>query len=826
MQIGGFDSEIIQDFLTESGELLEQLEGDLVNLEQACDDLELINTIFRALHTIKGSASFLALTPLVAIAHASETALNAARNGNLAITPEVMDDLLAATDALRTQFDELNAGNTDLTEADPTLVDRLANLGSADQDDSGAAAQEAEAQAATESSESYSTEPLDLPDNKAALLDFLVDDVRTSLGHLAEAIDKLEHGADAAFGEIGGIGSELCKAVDFFDFQDMTNLARVIEEAGDHGATTLGESYDQFLPRFRAALHVLGDQADALASGTRHIWNVETLCERLRVRVDGGALEDEDRLPENASIHDALVMDGLIGSPDDGSPETPAQAESLTEQASAETASTEPVETPSPDAAKGDTTPAPKKAEAKEPGGRPVVEQTVRVEVGRLETLMNLVGELVLQKNRIGALSREADESLAEHADDELGENLLGASAALDRVAGDIQVAVMRTRKQPLAKLFGKYPRLIRDLAGKTNKKIKLVVEGGDTEVDKSVIEELGDPLVHILRNSGDHGIEMPDVRAAAGKPEEGTISLSASHEGSFVQVLISDDGKGLDREVIAAKAIERGLATESEIASKTDSEVFRYILEAGFSTADQVSDLSGRGVGMDVVRTNIEKLKGTLSIDSEKGKGTTLTVAIPLTIAIMQAMMVRVGSERYAVPLSNIVEIVRPTDEQLSTIREHPVMRLRDEVLPLIQANNIFDVPERQREEAPFAVVMHSGHRRLGLMVSELIGQREIVVKPLGEMHDEPSAVSGATVREDGGVSLIVDVLELFRIAKSRGFYIARRANTPGLRPDRACGGLQSVGCNGALMPFGVRALGVLLTRRSRRRPSGRACP
>ncbi|MGD1915626.1 MAG: chemotaxis protein CheW [Phycisphaerales bacterium] len=774
MQIGGFDSEIIQDFLTESGELLEQLEGDLVSLEQACDDLDLINTIFRALHTIKGSASFLALTPLVAIAHASETALNAARSGKLSITPEVMDDLLAATDALRTQFDELNAGNTDLTEADPTLVDRLANLGSGDPEEAEAESVSADVSSASDSGNGYTTAPLDLPDNKAALLDFLVDDVQTSLKHLAEAIDKLEHGADAAFAEIGGIGSELCKAVDFFDFQDMTDLARVIEEAGEHGANTLAAAYDQFLPRFRTALYVLGDQAEALASGERHIWQVETLCERIRVLVDGGSIESEDQLPANASVKDTMAVDGILGSSDTESAATPQEPEATAPAETttpAEPASTEPAVAADPTPAPKDSKPEPKKAEGKESGGRPVVEQTVRVEVGRLETLMNLVGELVLQKNRIGALSRQADESLAQHADQELGEHLIGASAALDRVAGDIQVAVMRTRMQPLDKLFGKYPRLIRDLAGKTNKKIRLVVEGGDTEVDKSVIEELGDPLVHILRNSGDHGIEMPDVRAAAGKPEEGTIRLTASHEGSFVQVQIADDGKGLDREVIGAKAVERGLATEAEIASKTDSEVFRYILEAGFSTADQVSDLSGRGVGMDVVRTNIEKLKGTLSIDSEKGKGTTLTVAIPLTIAIMQAMMVRVGSERYAVPLSNIVEIVRPTDEQLSTIREHPVMRLRDDVLPLIQANNIFDVPDGQREDAPFAVVMHSGHRRLGLMVSELIGQREIVVKPLGEMHDEPSAVSGATVREDGGVSLIVDVIELFRIAKSRGF-------------------------------------------------------
>ena len=768
MEIGGFDAQIIQDFLTESGELLEQLEGDLVSLEQACDDLDLINTIFRALHTIKGSASFLALTPLVAIAHASETCLNAARSGQLAITPDVMDDLLAAIDTLRTQFDELNSGTTELTEADPTLVQRLTDLGSGRSDDDEGGQAGAAEQAPTTTDNGIVIEPLDLPDNKAALLEFLVADVQASLGHLREAAAKLGGGADGAFGEVAAIGSELRKAVDFFGFDDMAALAKTIEDAGENGAATLGGAIDQFLPRFKAALYILSDQADALGNNERHVWRVDTLCERIHTLIDGQSLSEDALLPDDAGVQQVLGIDGVAG---DSQPVAGARdVVDVRDQDDPQIATPQPADE-APTATSNVSASGPKKADAKDGGGKPVVEQTVRVEVGRLETLMNLVGELVLQKNRIGALSRQADEAFNHTEHQELGEFMVGASAALDRVAGDIQVAVMRTRMQPLDKLFGKYPRLIRDLAGKTGKKIKLVVEGGDTEVDKSVIEELGDPLVHILRNSADHGVEMPGVRAAAGKPEEGTIRLSASHEGSFVQVIIEDDGKGLDREVIGAKAIERGLATEAELATKSDSEVFRYIFEAGFSTAAQVSDLSGRGVGMDVVRTNIEKLKGTITIDSEKGKGTRLTIAIPLTIAIMQAMMVRVGPERYAVPLSNIVEIVRPTPEQLTTIREHPVMRLRNDVLPLIQANTIFDVPQDKREEAPFAVVLHSGTRRVGLMVSELIGQREIVVKPLGDMHDAPSAVSGATVREDGGVSLIVDVIELFRIAKGRGF-------------------------------------------------------
>lgn len=816
MEIGGFDSEIIQDFLTESGELLEQLEGDLVALEQACDDLDLINTIFRALHTIKGSASFLALTPLVAIAHASETALNAARNGQLTITPEVMDDLLAAVDTLRTQFDELNAGATELTEADPQLVQRLTELGTPKPDNASPSDKATTKAADQAQSDDQAADhgrdrqgpvvlPLDLPDNKAALLEFLVLDLKASLEHLRQAAQRIDGGDEAALNDVASIANELRKAVDFFDFEDMALLAKTIEDAGEHGAAALAHP-DQFLSRFQAALHILEDQAGALEQNQRHVWPVQTLCERIQTLIDGQELAEHERLPQDADVRQALAFDGaLADAPSQGPTDRAAQATGNAdapanpdspEHARPQPADAGPAAEPTPqapaqpaDAATGQAAgaaagpgtgqasaranaKAPARPEAKDAPAKGFVEQTVRVEVGRLETLMNLVGELVLQKNRIGALSRQADEAFAHGPNQDLGEHLLGASAALDRVAGDIQVAVMRTRMQPLDKLFGKYPRLIRDLAGKTGKKIRLVVEGGDTEVDKSVIEELGDPLVHILRNSADHGIEMPQDRVKAGKPEEGTIRLSASHEGSFVQVVIADDGKGLDRQVIGAKAVERGLTTEAELAAKTDAEVFRFIFEAGFSTAAQVSDLSGRGVGMDVVRTNIEKLKGSIAIDSEKGKGTTLTITIPLTVAIMQAMMVRVGPERYAIPLSNIVEIVRPTPDQLATIREHPVMRLRDDVLPLIEANEVFDLPQERREEAPFAVVLHSGHRRLGLLVSELIGQREIVVKPLGDLHQQaPSAVSGATVREDGGVSLIVDVIELFKIARNRGF-------------------------------------------------------
>jgi len=373
---------------------------------------------------------------------------------------------------------------------------------------------------------------------------------------------------------------------------------------------------------------------------------------------------------------------------------------------------------------------------------------------------LNLVGQLVLNKNRVVAQTRMLEDLNIEQ---EKIESFNAAAADLDRLTGELQVSVMRTRMQPLAKLFDRYPRVIRDLARQTGKQIDLELVGKETEVDKTVLESLSDPLVHILRNSADHGVEMPEDRKAAGKNPKGTIKLQANHQGSHVRVAIIDDGKGLDREVIGAKAVEKGITTPDQLTNLDDSDVFRFIFEAGFSTAAKVSDLSGRGVGMDVVRTNINKLNGTINIESVKGKGTTIEILIPLTVAIMPAMIVEIGAHLYSIPLQSIEEIVRPEETEVSTIRGQRVMRLRDSVLPLV------DMRERLKEIGPadggkFAVVVAVGGQRAGLCVDRLIGQQEIVIKPLDDSYTQGGPFSGATIREDGRVSLILDVIQLIR--------------------------------------------------------------
>ncbi|MEM1331208.1 MAG: chemotaxis protein CheA [Planctomycetota bacterium] len=793
MSIAGFDPEIIQDFLTESGELLDQLEGDLVELESRPEDPDLLNQVFRALHTIKGSASFLALTNLVEIAHAAESALNAARAGEVVIDQPAMDLLLGAIDVLKSQFDQLHAGETELRKADSHLVEGLTVLAEGGASSaSNAAAPAAQASAVVDGAASGTADAgatavagptaetgpfgaeigsLELPSDKADLIEFLVPDLEETLDKIDEQLGLLAE--DAARDEtckiLEELGDSLTKNAEFFDVAPMLAMSKALLETSRSLPGANDHAMDAILPRMRAVTALLAEQTRTLNDRKVLNWNSDTLLARL-----GDAVKGEGEVPipaPESALEELLRLDGVLSNeePDAASqavsPESPAPAENTAKTAGA---------TPRETQAARKTTDAPA-ADAKaggEPGRKATtVEATIRVEVRRLESLMNLVGELVLQKNRISAISRRLSSMEALPTDDR--EQVEAAGGDLDRVTSDIQLAVMRTRMQPLDKLFGKYPRLIRDLAGKTGKKITLEIKGGDTEVDKSVIEELGDPLVHLMRNSADHGLEPPEERLAAGKGETGTITLDAAHEGSQVRIRIIDDGRGLNRERISAKAVERGLVNESDLSGLTDQEVARFIFLPGFSTADEVSDLSGRGVGMDVVRTNIEKLKGSIDVDTTPGQGTVFTITIPLTVAIMPAMMVAIGEETYAIPLASILEIVRPEDQQLYSIGEQPVVRLRDSVLPLVSGPEVFDLPGRDEVETPFAVVMRVNEKSVGLMVTKPLGQQEIVIKPLDGTGSTTGPVSGATVRDDGGVSLIVDVPELVRLAEGRGIAV-----------------------------------------------------
>jgi len=393
------------------------------------------------------------------------------------------------------------------------------------------------------------------------------------------------------------------------------------------------------------------------------------------------------------------------------------------------------------------------------------VEQTIRVDVKRLDHLMNLIGELVLAKNRLIKINDDVEER---YEGEEFLEELNQVVSIVSLVTTDLQIAVMKTRMLPIGKVFNKFPRMIRDLSRELNKKIELVISGEETELDKSIVEEIGDPLVHIIRNSCDHGVESPEERLAKGKPEVGVITLKAYNEGNQIVIQIDDDGKGLDPVMLKNKSLEKGIITEKEADNMSDKEAFTLIFKPGFSTAAQVTNVSGRGVGMDVVKTNIEKLNGIIDIDSEVGKGTSIKLKIPLTLAIIQALLVGVQEEHYAIPLASVLETVRISKDEIYTVEGKSVMRLRDDVLSLVHIGDIFEV-ERilDASEHAYVVVLGLGTSKLGLIVDTLVGQEEIVIKSLGDYLKGIEGIAGATIRGDGGVTLIVDVVALMNMAK-----------------------------------------------------------
>ncbi|WQV35281.1 chemotaxis histidine kinase/response regulator CheAY2 [Helicobacter pylori] len=431
-------------------------------------------------------------------------------------------------------------------------------------------------------------------------------------------------------------------------------------------------------------------------------------------------------------------------------------------------------ETPKTETPKTETPKAPKteiktkaKADTEENKAPSIgVEQTVRVDVRRLDHLMNLIGELVLGKNRLIRIYGDVEER---YDGEKFLEELNQVVSSISAVTTDLQLAVMKTRMQPVGKVFNKFPRMVRDLSRELGKSIELIIEGEETELDKSIVEEIGDPLIHIIRNSCDHGIEPLEERRRLNKPETGKVQLSAYNEGNHIVIKISDDGKGLDPVMLKEKAIEKGVISERDAEGMSDREAFNLIFKPGFSTAKVVSNVSGRGVGMDVVKTNIEKLNGIIEIDSEVGVGTTQKLKIPLTLAIIQALLVGVQEEYYAIPLSSVLETVRISQDEIYTVDGKSVLRLRDEVLSLVRLSDIFKVDAILESNSDvYVVIIGLADQKIGVIVDYLIGQEEVVIKSLGYYLKNTRGIAGATVRGDGKITLIVDVGAMMDMAKS----------------------------------------------------------
>ena len=675
--------EILQDFLIESFELIEQLDQDLVELESRPDDLDLLNRIFRVAHTIKGASSFLNFDVLTHLTHHMENLLNMARHGDLVIDADVMDVILESIDLMKALLVRIRDSGVDSgLEVDGCVVrlDAVANgtsLGETVPPPAGAA-------------------PTPAPEPEIVALS-----------------------ADEEEPDYSGMSEEEVEA----------EIERLI---------TVRQAEDAAKRASKAPTTPAVEEEEPDYSGMSEA-EVEAEIERLiAVRQAEDAAKRAQKAPE---------------------PEAPK-------------ATPKPVPAPvaaavAPAAPK--PAPAPRKVEPKEDAesrGGAAVEQTIRVDVKRLDHLMNLIGELVLGKNRLIKINDDVEERYEGEA---FLEELNQVVSIVSLVTTDLQIAVMKTRMLPIGKVFNKFPRMIRDLSRELNKKIELEITGEETELDKSIVEEIGDPLVHIIRNSCDHGVETPEVRLASGKEESGTIHLKAYHEGNHIVIQIIDDGKGLDADMLKQKSIEKGIITEKEADAMTEKEAFGLIFRPGFSTAAQVTSVSGRGVGMDVVKTNIEKLNGMIDIDSEVGKGTSMKLKIPLTLAIIQALLVGVQEEYYAIPLASVLETVRISKDEIYTVESRSVMRLRDEVLSLVHIGDIFEV-ERvfDNSEHAYVVVLGLAESKIGLIVDSLVGQEEIVIKSLGEYLKGIEGIAGATIRGDGGVTLIVDVAALMQMAKS----------------------------------------------------------
>ncbi len=594
------DAELLEGFLAETTELLEKLDDDLVALEKSSEPEELLNRIFRSIHTVKGASSFLGFDQLVKVTHKTEDVLNRLRKGELYVTPEIMDVILEATDLVKVLVSDIKAGEIQEREIEGTITKLLPLLSEA------ASAAQKKAEVAPEASQ-----PAEPPKDTVTETD-----------------------------------------------------ANATKPVTTPSAPTSEEPVKEAPPA-----------------------------------------------PPTPKISSEVV----------------------------------PKKTPPP----------PKSSENK---GEDLSDNTtVRVDVKRLDDLMNQVGELVLERNRMIQINQNLQQGDFDSV--EFNEDFSKLTKRMNFVTSELQMQVLKMRMLPVEKVFKKFPRIVRSMARDLGKEVDLQIFGEETELDRSVVDEIGDPLIHLIRNAMDHGLETPDVRVAAGKPRVGTLVLAAIHEGNQIIISIKDDGNGIDTERVARKALEKGLVTEDQLAAMSQRELFDLIFLPGFSTKDKANDLSGRGVGMDVVKTNIKKLNGLIEIKSEKGQGSEFILRLPLTLAIIQSLLVEVEGEIYSLPLSSVLETLRVDQRLFHVIGGQEVLKLRDMVLPLVRLETVFRVQKKnEQEDFCYVVVVGSADKRMGLVVTRLVGQQEVAIKSLGNYLANIPGIAGSTILGDGRVALIID--------------------------------------------------------------------
>ncbi len=723
----GADEEILQDFLVEAGEILEQLSEQLVELESRPDDANLLNAIFRGFHTVKGGAGFLQLHELVECCHIAENVFDILRKGERHVDSELMDVILEALDAVNGMFSEVRE-RAPITAATPELLAALARL-----------AEPADTSAAPEAAPEpvVEAEP-DVTDHE--------------FEQLLNSLSAVKAEAEAPAAPVAAPTSEDITDAEFESLLDQLHgkgqfAADAVAPAAAAPAPAASASTDITDDEFEALLDQLHGKGTFAADALPEVASAAA-APAAAVAAPGGDGLISDH--EFESLLDELHGKGKFSevAPAATATAAPVAAKPAAAKAAAPVA-TKPA--PAPAAA-----PAPARAAAAPAAEKPAseAETTVRVDTARLDDIMNMVGELVLVRNRLVRLGLSSGD-----------EAMQKAVSNLDVVTADLQTAVMKTRMQPIKKVFGRFPRLVRDLARQLKKEINLELVGEETDLDKNLVEALADPLVHLVRNAVDHGVETPEEREASGKSRNGKVILAAEQEGDHILLSITDDGKGMDPAILRNIAVKRGVMDKDAADRLTDTECYNLIFAPGFSTKTEISDVSGRGVGMDVVKTKISQLNGSINIYSTKGQGSKIVIKVPLTLAIMPTLMVMLGNQAFAFPLVNVNEIFHLDLSRTNVVDGQEVVIVRDKALPLFYLKRWLVASAKHEEQREGHVVILSvGTQRIGFVVDQLVGQEEVVIKPLGKMLQGTPGMSGATITGDGRIALILDVPSMLK--------------------------------------------------------------
>jgi two-component system chemotaxis sensor kinase CheA len=745
------DEDILQDFLVEAGEILELLSEQLVELENNPEDTELLNAIFRGFHTVKGGAGFLAMTELVDACHGAENVFDLLRQGVRTVNSELMDVILQALDTINEMFATIQ--NRDKPEpADPELLEVLHKLGLPPTEE------ELAGESPFDTADEPQHEAVEMP---------VAEETSSADEEDPFAFDELFSGGSAAQSDEETQIDEITEdefenLLDELHGKGQSPIAESSPSSSDVSGDITDDEFDNLLDE----LHGVGSFGAVAAS--------EPAKEQPASNnpVENTATASTNTSASNTSDDEIsddefeALLDELHGTGAPKSIESPAASESKPAPKPAAKVS-EPVKKPEPVKAAAPkpvqkpaekpvakAAPAPAPAAVKKPAP-PQAETTVRVDTKRLDQIMNMVGELVLVRNRLVSLATNSE-----------SEAMGKAISNLDVVTADIQGAVMQTRMQPIKKVFGRFPRVVRDLARSLNKDISLQLVGEETDLDKNLVEALADPLVHLVRNSVDHGIEMPAAREAAGKPRTGNVTLSASQEGDHILLTIKDDGAGMDAEKLKKIAISKGVLDHDQASRLSDTEAYNLIFAPGFSTKEEISDISGRGVGMDVVKTKITQLNGSVSIQSELGVGTILEIKVPLTLAILPTLMVVVGEQTFALPLAGVSEIFHLDLTKTNVVDGQLTIIVRKKAIPLFYLEHwlVKGADRTQRKAQGHVVIVQIGTQQVGFVVDSLIGQEEVVIKPLDALLQGTPGMAGATITSDGGIALILDVPNMLK--------------------------------------------------------------